>query len=546
MGLQLTTLPPLLSSGLRRPSCDAVRPTHPDRPSPSTQEADEIIDALKQLIRSQTHLGEQDIEAHVDRRVLRADRLYGSSREQLLRENKLLRAQLEQRLVTSKTSRQPHDPEFANAAASLRPRSAAARTMGGSSGFGGWTAGSGGGGGTQGQVGLASLQQAAALLEVTSRLYRPAECRHVEVQADDGGAARLRDAEAELQALLLEKTAALRKLEKLTAERFVTAQKLENALDELSDLRRTKNEHLLRDKNLPADLRLALGEEMRLREAAEARLAEAESGSKAMAAQMAELQGQLNTAAASLQSMEGVLDEKRGQIETLQKLLSALSHEISKANEQLAKDTHDALSKSFKEQKAVVEGAVEQVSVARAAAVESTQQVTVLTAQQRQLTAELERVTFDQTKGMSLLHGELSATRSSLHAAEAERRQLSKQVLAASALGRMEDRRYARLMDVMMSDLPARLAQSMTAEMAALQQHTSQIATELQVANDQLTRTLGGAPGGGATLMGWQPGGVSRAAADDQQSADALAALDQSRTLRAQLHNFLLLNTGSA
>lgn len=283
-----------------------------------------------------------------------------------------------------------------------------------------------------------------------------------------------------------------------------------------------------------------MAEEVQAREEVEVKLREAEGAQVALRGQLTEAQGQLGAATERLAAMEAALREKSEQVATLKELMLALRVSMQEANDVLVRDTQGALERAAAEQGRALAAAVDQVAATKEAAVRSSQTLDGLTAQQRAMAEELSRITLDNTSGMQMLRGELDATRSQLQAADAERRTLGRQVLAAGALSRVEDRRHQKLLKVIMSDLPERLAGQLTAEFKVLQEQTGSILAGLRGANNQLTQTLGaGAPG---------PYGTStmprlNAYADDSA---AVVMLEQSRALRSQLHALLMHETGAA
>eukprot|EP00201_Polytomella_parva_P013240 CAMPEP_0175051860 /NCGR_PEP_ID=MMETSP0052_2-20121109/8041_1 /TAXON_ID=51329 ORGANISM="Polytomella parva, Strain SAG 63-3" /NCGR_SAMPLE_ID=MMETSP0052_2 /ASSEMBLY_ACC=CAM_ASM_000194 /LENGTH=676 /DNA_ID=CAMNT_0016316205 /DNA_START=89 /DNA_END=2115 /DNA_ORIENTATION=+ len=72
------------------------------------EEADKVIAVLRNILTEEGHgISDSQIDDRIRRKLFKHNLLYGASREQLLAENRQLRAQLEQSVITCRTTRDP-------------------------------------------------------------------------------------------------------------------------------------------------------------------------------------------------------------------------------------------------------------------------------------------------------------------------------------------------------------------------------------------------------------------------------------------------------
>ncbi|GIL56218.1 hypothetical protein Vafri_11649 [Volvox africanus] len=263
----------------------------------------------------------------------------------LLRENRLLRSQLEEHLVTSRTSRPAGVPTLGRttpAGSKIRQ----ARMMQGAH-----------------MESIAQLREAIEGLDLAQRSFQLPTVRHAEMQADDGSFKYIQTLEKQLSSIAGQKLQLMQQVAALTEQNQVLDMKLEGLQDQLSELRRQKTDMLAHQENLSKDLREHLLSEAKRADAAEADLAEAKlSVAAAKEAEATALQS-MERAMAEARAMQAALQEKTQQVDTLRGLylelretLERLAYDVTSGQQEAARQLLDATREQFLSQRALLDG----------------------------------------------------------------------------------------------------------------------------------------------------------------------------------------------
>ncbi|KAG2430184.1 hypothetical protein HXX76_010283 [Chlamydomonas incerta] len=480
------------------------------------EECDKVRAALRDaLVTSQW--SDDEVDAYLTKRLFKASQLYGASRELLLRENRLLRSQLEEHHVTSRTS---------------RPAAAG-----------------GGGGGTPGKLVVAEsrlkqarmmqgphmesvsrLLTAAEELEAAERGYRLPSVAHAEVQADDGSRKYIQTLEQQMATLAGQKMQLMNQVASLTEQNRVLDMKLEGALDQVSELRRQKTDMLAHADNLSKDLRDHLLSEAKRADVAETSLAEARLLAAAAREAEAEARKRMDAALAEAGAMQAALQEKTEQVDTLRGLylelretLEKLAGDVASGQQDMARRLLDATNAAADDQRTLLLGVKDAADGGQRAAAHSAHAVEDMSGVQRVLVGEMAQ---QREVTLGAYERQLAALMALLQQSEADRVRLARQAIAASALNRVEDKRHQQTVALLLHEVPGSVAQRLAPELGALAEGTAAVADGLAKTQDTLAAAGIVVPG----LVGPGPG-------PDLVEDETTRLLGGSKALRSQLHN---------
>ncbi|PNH04550.1 hypothetical protein TSOC_009286 [Tetrabaena socialis] len=480
------------------------------------EESDKVCDSLRQLT---TSLGvtDDEIDSHIQKKLFRASTLYGASRELLLREARLLRSQLEEHLVTTRTSRAAgHRAPGKVAIPESKLRQA--RMMQGPH-----------------MESVARLMEAADALEQAEQLYRLPAMSHAEVQVDDGSRKLVMTLEQQLTTLAGQKLQLMQQVAGLTEQNRVLDMKLEGALDQVSELRRAKTEMLAHQDNLSKDLREHLLSEAKRADTAKTSAAEARLGLAAAQEGEQAARVSMERALAEAQAMQAALEEKAQQVDMLRGLylelretLEALAGDVTSGQQDLARRLLEATREQFADQRVVLEDVKNTTTGAGRAALHSSEAVSDMSSIQRALVAE---VLQHRTVTTNAYERQLAATQQLLAQSEADRVRLARQALAASALNRVEEKRHERTVKLLLHEVPQSVVGQLAPELQALAEGTQQVADEMDRTNQTLAEAGVMVGPRGAAAMLHAPN------VPDIVDDSTTRLIDGSKLLRSQLHN---------
>ncbi|PNW82538.1 hypothetical protein CHLRE_06g283000v5 [Chlamydomonas reinhardtii] len=482
------------------------------------EECDKVRAALRDALVS-SQWSDDEVDAYLSKKLFKASQLYGASRELLLRENRLLRCQLEEHHVTSRTS---------------RPVAAAA---------------AGAGGGAPGRLVVAEsrlkqarmmqgphmesvsrLLTAAELLEAAEQAYRLPSVAHAEVQADDGSRKYIQTLEQQMATLAGQKMQLMNQVASLTEQNRVLDMKLEGALDQVSELRRQKTEMLAHADNLSKDLRDHLLSEAKRADVAETSLAEARLLAAAAREAEAEARRRMDAALAEAGAMQAALQEKTEQVDTLRGLylelretLEKLAGDVASGQQDMARRLLDATNAAAADQRTLLLDVRDAADGGQRAAAHSAVAVEDMSGVQRVLVGEMAQQR-EVTQGA--YERQLAALMALLQQSEADRVRLARQAIAASALNRVEDKRHQKTVALLLHEVPGSVAERLAPELGALAEGTAAVADGLAKTQDTLAAAGIVVPG----LVGPGPG-------PDLVEDETTRLLGGSRALRSQLHN---------
>ncbi|GIL56217.1 hypothetical protein Vafri_11649 [Volvox africanus] len=350
----------------------------------------------------------------------------------LLRENRLLRSQLEEHLVTSRTSRPAGVPTLGRttpAGSKIRQ----ARMMQGAH-----------------MESIAQLREAIEGLDLAQRSFQLPTVRHAEMQADDGSFKYIQTLEKQLSSIAGQKLQLMQQVAALTEQNQVLDMKLEGLQDQLSELRRQKTDMLAHQENLSKDLREHLLSEAKRADAAEADLAEAKlSVAAAKEAEATALQS-MERAMAEARAMQAALQEKTQQVDTLRGLylelretLERLAYDVTSGQQEAARQLLDATREQFLSQRALLDDLRSSTADTQRVAQHATEKVTELSAQQRVLVTEVAKSEKAAVSTLGAFERQLGITQQLLLQSETARARLTRQAFAARILDRVEVRCHA-------------------------------------------------------------------------------------------------------
>ncbi|KAG2492436.1 hypothetical protein HYH03_009379 [Edaphochlamys debaryana] len=491
------------------------------------EECDKVRDSLRHALLA--WWTEEEIDAHVQKKLFKASTLYGSSREMLLKENRLLRAQLEEHLVTSRTSR----PAGGRSPGGPVPESKLkqARMMQGPH-----------------MESVSRLLEASDTLDQAERGYKLPTVAHVETEArgaaDDGSLKLIATLQQQVAVLAGQKLQLIQQVAALTDENRILDMKLDAANDQargggsgsqergrrVVDLRRQKTEMLAHQDNLSKDLRDHLLSEAKRADAAELGLAEAKQAlDRAREAEEAARQ-RMERALAEAHAAQAALAEKTNQVEVLKGLytelreaLEQLAGDVTSGQQDTARRLLEATDAHFNQQRVLIEGT-------HRAAKHGADVVTDLTQVQRALVDEVAAARENTADTLNAFERQLAATQQLLAQSEADRVRLARQALAASALNRVEDKRHEKTVKLLLEEVPRQVADKLAPELKALREGTMQVADEVDKQHEAFAKAGITVKGAAADQLLHAP--MVPDLADDQTSR----VINQSKLLRTQLH----------
>ncbi|GIM10315.1 hypothetical protein Vretimale_14084 [Volvox reticuliferus] len=466
------------------------------------------------------HWTADEVDSYIQKQLLKASTLYGASREMLLRENRLLRCQLEEHLVTSRTSRPAGVPTLGRTTPADSKIKQAYMMQG------------------PHMESIAQLRDAIEGLDSAERSFKLPTVRHAEMQADDGSIKYIQTLEKQLSIIAGQKLQLMQQAAALTEQNQVLDMKLEGLLDQLSELRRQKTDMLAHQENLSKDLREHLLSEAKRADAAEAAFAEAKlSVTAAREAEASALQN-MERAMAEAQAMQAALQEKAQQVDTLRGLylelretLERLAHDVTSGQQEAARQLLDATRDQFLVQGALLDDLRNSSADTHRAAQHATEKVTELAAQQRVLVTEVTKSEKAAISTLGAFERQLDVTQQMLQQSEVDRTRLTRQVFAARALDRLESQRHEKAVRLLLHEVPQSVAQLLAPELHTLAEGTRQLAEDLEETNNTLVEA--GSLGGGSRMQGALHAPMVPDVVDDA-STQLLAT---SRQLRAQLLN---------
>ncbi|GLC71290.1 hypothetical protein PLESTF_001099600 [Pleodorina starrii] len=461
------------------------------------------------------------IDAHIQKKLFKASTLYGASREMLMRENRLLRSQLEEHLVTSRTSRLAGASSFGRVAAPESKLKQARMMLG------------------PHMESVAQLREAAEALDAAERSFKLPSVRHAEVQADDGSVKTIQTLEKQLGVLAGQKLQLMQQVAALTEQGRVVEMKLEGALDQVAEMRRQKTEMLAHQENLSKDLREHLLTEAKRADTAEVALAEAKLVVAAAREAEAGAIKEMERALAEAQATQAALQEKAQQVDTLRGLylelreaLERLAGDVTSGQQEAARRLLDATREHFLDQRALLEDVKSTTLDTHRAAQHSTGKVVELAAEQRVLVTEVVRSGQAAVATLGAYERQLGITQQLLQQSEVDRVQLARQAIAASALNRIESKRHEKTVSLLLHEVPQSVAQRIAPGLQALAEGTQALAEELEATNNTLAEA-GVAVGGGRRAQDMLHEPMVPDTVDDATTQ----LLANSRNLRAQLIN---------
>ncbi|KXZ43710.1 hypothetical protein GPECTOR_82g244 [Gonium pectorale] len=461
------------------------------------------------------------IDAHLQKRLFKASTLYGASRELLLKENRLLRSQLEEHHITTRTSRALGPSGQAPGGGSIpESKLKQARMMQGP-----------------------HMEQVARLLDATEALdqaekaHKLPTVRHAELQVEDGSRKVIQTLEQQLATLAGQKVQLLQRVADLTEQCGVLDMKLEGAMDQVAELRRQKTEMLAHQENLSKDLREHLLSEAKRADAAEVQVAEAKQALAAARAAEEDAHARMERALAEAHAMQAALQEKSQQVDTLRGLyvelrgaLEALAGDVASGQQAAARQLLDSTREQFLEQRALLEDVHTAAIGAHQAAQHQTQVVSHLDSQQRQLVTEVVRSRETATQALGAFERQLAATQHLLAQSEADRVRLARQAIAANVLNRIEDKRHEKTIKLLANEVPESVAGRLAPELRAIAEETETIADQLGQTNHTLAEAGVMVGDKGAKGMRHAP------SAPDVVDDSTLRVLADAQLLRSNLH----------
>ncbi|GFR50923.1 hypothetical protein Agub_g13242 [Astrephomene gubernaculifera] len=481
------------------------------------EESDKVCDCLRAALKA-CQWSDEEVDAHIQKKLYKASTLYGASREMLLRENRLLRSQLEEHLVTSRTSRPASGARPAVSDSKLKqahmhrgPHFEA----------------------------VARLTEVADALDAAERAYQLPSVCHAEVQVDDGSAQHMRTMQQQLAAVTGQKLQLMQQLSSAAEQSRLLDLKLEGALEQLAEMRRQKTEMLAHQDNLSKDLREHLLSESKRADTAEVALADARQAAQAAREAEAAARQNMERALAEAQAAQAALQEKAQQVDTLRgvylelrETLEALAGDVSSGQQEAARRLLEATREQFADQRVILEDVKATAVGVHRVAQHSADAVTQLTVQQRVLAAELARTHEASSVTLGAYERQLGGMQQQLQQSEAERARLTRQALAASALSRIEDKRHQQALHTLLSEVPRSVVRQLGPRLQALAEGTQLVAQQVERTQQVLedSSSLVGAGAGKAGSMLQPPPAPDVV---DDASSQLLA---QSRLLRAQLH----------
>ncbi|MEW5314506.1 MAG: hypothetical protein WDW38_006001 [Sanguina aurantia] len=186
--------------------------------------------------------------------------------------------------------------------------------------------------------------------------------------------------------------------------------------------------------------------------------------------------GELKHTQASLQARAQQLDSMRGLYLELRDGMASMAGMVGQQQAQGSAMLMEALGDHNTLHRGLVAEAVACAASAQASSQHSASQSGALLAQQRALVHELATA----HEATEMAHG-------SLNEAEVERRFLGRQVLAASVLARLEDRKHQHGMELLLKELPHLVMGKVQQPLQQISKQGEALAGSLDLANAQLT-----------------------------------------------------------